>query len=484
MPKGKKEQKSESKSSNSDSSSSKSEESTPQKTSRSSDKKYNLDEVDVSNIEVTDFFEDGQQPTAFVNYGSSGDKLFVKCKKIKLVQGGVPRLSKEGDNQYIKSDDDRKYMKIPIDPSQPSSVELGKFVEKLDEKFGSEEMRIKLFGKKFANNYMYSPAIKVPQNNDEEEEEDSDDGKKSKKNKKTTGKQKVKKDVRMNVIRMNFHFTKDENSKDSKIVGTRLIRVGSDGCYDVPVKTMTDVFDEIPWKSDIQIIFQVFKVWKTKNKIQGNKLYGIGFKIIVIRYTPSSGSSMNQIKTMDFSSEEEKSPVKAGKKSESKNNNKSSKGNDDDSDESEPKSKNKSKNDKKGKKSDNSDDDDNKNKNKSKDKGKDNKSSKEKTKGKNKNSDSNNNSNNNSNSDDEPKNKSKNKGKNNKNSDDSTEKSNDKSSDDGKKSKDKGKKSKGKNKEKSDNDSDENQKKSKDKGKSKNKDPVSEEKPIIIKKKK
>lgn len=132
-------------------------------------KKFHLDEIDVSNIEVTSFFENGQGPTTFINYGSNSDKLFIKCKKINLVQGGIPRLSNEGYNQHIMSDNDRKYMKIPIDPSQPALVELGKFLEKLDEKFGSKEMRIKLFGKK--DRYTYSP-IKVSQNYDEEDEDE------------------------------------------------------------------------------------------------------------------------------------------------------------------------------------------------------------------------------------------------------------------------------------------------------------------------
>jgi hypothetical protein len=255
--------------------------------------------VSFDNVEVSELNKEGGQPLAYINYNdqqrNAKTKLLVQTCNIKLTAHGIPQLG--GD--YYKDDNDREFIKIPLDPNQQSCVELNLHLEKADEYFGSDAIRKALFGKK-AEKYEYQPCIKQPQEKDDDDD-DNDDSSKKKKTKKDK-----KEYPKVNFCKMKFNFVSDSNDKDKHFNKTKFIRRDGDKKSSVNLKTMTDIANELKYQSDVKFIFAYNKLWANKTPMPGAKtiMYGVGFKIIAVEYVPSQSRGFNP-ESVSFLSDEE-----------------------------------------------------------------------------------------------------------------------------------------------------------------------------------
>lgn len=264
--------------------------------------KLNLDAY----AEVSELNKEGQQPLAYINYNdpdlNAPTKILVQTDKIKITSHGIPSLSKEGDkNNYYPTDDKREFIKVPLDPEQESCVKLRKFLEKVDEWAGSEEMRIKLFGKR-ASKYQYQKCIKSPEAKDDDDDSDDDDKPKKGKKAKNSGDEK-KKYPPMDYVKMKLNVVASGSGRINK---TKLKRIEGSKKTFVKADTVTEVANEIRFLSEIKIIFYFNKIWANKTAAQGATVipYGMGFKVIAFEYTPHVGKGVNT-DDVDFISEEE-----------------------------------------------------------------------------------------------------------------------------------------------------------------------------------
>lgn len=265
--------------------------------------KLNLDAY----AEVSELNKEGQQPLAYINYNdpdlNSPTKILVQTDKIKITSHGIPSLSKEGDkNNYYPTDDKREFIKVPLDPEQESCVKLRKFLEKVDEWAGSEEMRIKLFGKR-ASKYQYQKCIKSPEAKDDDEDDGDDDDKPKKGKKAKKSGDEKKKYPPMDYVKMKLNVV---GSGSGRINVTKLKRIEGSKKTFVKADTVTEVANEIRFLSEIKIIFYFNKIWANKTVAQGATVipYGMGFKVIAFEYTPHVGKGVNTDE-VDFISEEE-----------------------------------------------------------------------------------------------------------------------------------------------------------------------------------
>ena len=253
-------------------------------------------EVKISNIDVSDLKEEGAtQPLAYINYKDDkrniDTKLLVQTGMIKLTGHGIPQLHE----QFYPTDDKREFIKIPLDPEQEACNELRDMLEKVDQHFGSNEMKERLFGPKKAKKYEYQPCIRTQTNNDDDEDDEKSKTKKDKKSKPTY--------PRYDFVKMKFSVI---NENDKRVIKTKMTKIeGKNKTKFIP-QSIKDIANEITFKSNIRLIFYFNKVWANTTSSPGSKviLYGLGFKVIAMEYQSNVGKGIDP-SSIDFRSDDE-----------------------------------------------------------------------------------------------------------------------------------------------------------------------------------
>ena len=128
--------------------------------------RYN--DVNPSNIIVNDYVDSKYSPGQKVVYLTyNGEPFQIQSPDIKLFTYGIPR-----DNpQFIKTEKDRMFIKIPEDINNPRCVEFFKKFDEIDKIFDCEEFRTNKFGKS-AKQYKFNNLVKSPQVQDEDDEDE------------------------------------------------------------------------------------------------------------------------------------------------------------------------------------------------------------------------------------------------------------------------------------------------------------------------
>ena len=303
-------------------------------------------QIDPNNFDISDFNDSDMQKIAYINYinpeTNIKSKVLVQTGKIKLVSGGIPSYHEK----YYPTDDKREIITIPFDPAQKNAVVLEQMCKLIDDFMTSNEMRIKLFGKKNADNYIYSPLIKVPKEKSEDEDGDDDDNDSKNKNKKQQSKKQSNKPPAPKypsvTIKLSFVQENDSHVCNMKMIEDKKV---------VKLNTLQEVADKIRYRSEVDLMIYFLKVWQNKAKITGTdkKLYGIKLQAKAIRYYPiaSSGIIANDI---EFPDEEDDENVDSPKKPVTKTVTKNSKNADDSDVDTDASDSDASDSDKKGKK--------------------------------------------------------------------------------------------------------------------------------------
>uniref|UniRef100_A0A6C0CD95 Uncharacterized protein n=1 Tax=viral metagenome TaxID=1070528 RepID=A0A6C0CD95_9ZZZZ len=240
---------------------------------------YRYKNIDFENILVSPLDEKGPQGISYINYDNqrlkTKTKVLLQTGQIEMTSGGIPPIHP----QFWPTDDKRAFVNIPLDDKQEACRDLRKHLEKVEAYFGSNEMREKIFKGK-AKQYQFSPCIKINTN------EDGDDA--------PVDPEKPK-FVKHDSVKMKLNVIKD---KEEWVNLTKLIKITDDGKTQIVAKEVKDVAAAITLRSKVRLLFTYNKLWANKTAAPGSKmkLYGIGFKLMVVEYVPgiSKGPDLSQ----------------------------------------------------------------------------------------------------------------------------------------------------------------------------------------------
>lgn len=286
---------------------------------------------DVSKFHITEIDKDNtrtsSQYIAYPKYtykDKNGDEvesnLVVKTGPIKIVSGGIPKLT-EKSKEWFKKPEDRAVFKIPLDPEQPSAVDVQHMCEQLDEYIIKHKEEV-LKGMKNPKDIDYTSIVREPQENEGDFSDDEKSSKsKSGKAKKTYPKYKYVK-VKLDV---------DFNTKDI-LTPIYVVNEETKEMERVNVKSVSDVEKYFTWNCTAQFVIMPNKMWvmKTKDK-SGKRSFGIGLKCLQIAITEHGtkgestrdeyqdyafGDGASSSKKDSKKKNEDKKPVTKGKKKE------------------------------------------------------------------------------------------------------------------------------------------------------------------------
>jgi len=259
-----------------------------------SDMTTKFTEVDVSRLNFTVLEENKRSKGQNISYprytlpeNGSEVPLFIQFPWVDLKSYGVPKIG-----EYYSDDSQRLFVKLPLDQSVPEIKQLSDMLRQIDEKIGSEEFRLKMFGQK-ASKYEYQPIFRLPQEEDQYTKNDT---------KKNYG-------PKHPYMKLKIDTTFPDNEIKTIIFNSVLkegkrVRTKVDG-----VKTIDDFASHVCWMSRIHPVVRPVKLWaQAPNK--KDPTYGITFKIAKTEVEPPSKTSSNIkqfIESDDFLDSDEES---------------------------------------------------------------------------------------------------------------------------------------------------------------------------------
>ena len=237
------------------------------------------------------------------NTDPRNERLLWQLPWLHISKFGIPSL---GD--YYPTDKDRSFIKVPLDDKNDTyNKEETRFLidklKKLDEIYGSDDMKKQLFegiAPKKWNKYTYNKIIREPDNDDDDDE-----------------------NVDPLWTKLKFDLSYPEGNVNTKVFLSQDVD-GKKQRTPVEVETMTDVANHIRYLSGIRAIIAPVKLWAHAPS-KKDPSYGISFKIVKIEVEPSSTSGDNVaykqfIENDDFVDDEVEMVVEtsesAGKKTE------------------------------------------------------------------------------------------------------------------------------------------------------------------------
>jgi hypothetical protein len=228
--------------------------------------------------------------TAYLTYsnnGASSTPLFLQLPWIELNTYGIPRL-----NDFFTEDSQRCFVKTPLSNDEPEVVQFKTVLKSIDNKFGSEEFRIKLFGAAKAKKFgAYQKAIREPLTDDDN------------KNKSTVDYMKIK-------ISTNYDTGEINTSVCTSVMeNNKRVRTN---VPEESIKTVDDISKYICYGARVRFIIRPVKLWAQAPNASKDPMYGITFKLVKaeVELPQRMDSFKNLLKTdMFLDSDEDTEPV-------------------------------------------------------------------------------------------------------------------------------------------------------------------------------
>ena len=193
-------------------------------------------DVDKLSFELPDSFKKRQIQDVMLPIYDGNRSPFIQLPPVELNAYGVPSRA-----DWFKDDQQRAFIKLPV------TGELREFMEKMDKKFGSDEMKEVLFGNR-CGKFQYQPIVRTTE---------------------AEGKPPY--------IKLNLHL--DFISHEIQTA----IAIEKDGVKEtvMGIRTVDDVAKHVPFKSTVTCIIQPAKLWMQPASTSNPK-YGVTFKIFKI----------------------------------------------------------------------------------------------------------------------------------------------------------------------------------------------------------
>ena len=222
--------------------------------------------------------------------------LMLQMPWVKLDAYGIPR-----EGEYYKSAYERAFVKTPIrldDDNTEVSVFADK-IKEIDELYGSDDMKKKLFGKK-AKKYKYTPIIRFPEIDEDDENADK----------------------KPPYCKLKLDLSWPDNEVKTQIYSS-VLDPDTDKRQRTKVEcsTVDDVAENIRYLSTVRFIIRPVKMWAQPPK-KADPGYGIVWKIIKAEVQPSENGGNKLYKsyynnnTFIDSDDDDDEVVKAGENEE------------------------------------------------------------------------------------------------------------------------------------------------------------------------
>jgi hypothetical protein len=196
--------------------------------------------------------------TAFLTYGAnngtSNTPLFLQLPWILLDNYGIPRL-----NEFFTEDSQRCFVKTPLNDADPEVASCKTQLKSIDNKFSSDEFKIKLFGAAKAKKFAYQEIVRSPLIDDEN------------KNKNTMDYMKIK-------LSTNYDTGEINTSVCTSIMeNNKRVRAN---VADETIKTVDDISKYICYGARVRFIIRPVKLWAQASNASKDPMYGITFKLV------------------------------------------------------------------------------------------------------------------------------------------------------------------------------------------------------------
>lgn len=228
--------------------------------------------------------------TAYLTYsnntGASSTPLFLQLPWILLDNYGIPRI-----NEFFTEDSQRCFVKTPLTNEDPEIAECKTVLKSIDNKFSSDEFKIKLFGTAKAKKFAYQEIVRTPLVDEEN------------KNKNTMDYMKIKLSTNYDTGEINTSVCTSvlENGKRTRT-----------NVQDDAIKTVDDISKYICYGARVRFIIRPVKLWAQASNASKDPMYGITFKLVKaeVELPQRMDSFKNLLNTdMFLDSDEETEPV-------------------------------------------------------------------------------------------------------------------------------------------------------------------------------
>jgi hypothetical protein len=228
-------------------------------------------DVGVLEFEAPTFKNKNAQPILLPTFNGERCPL-IQLPMIDLDMYGVPSKS-----DYYKDDNQRAFLKLPLNQNNPEIADLTKWFSKIDAKFGTAKAKEKIFQKKGAK-HTYQPIVRVTQTED--------------------GKPNVEKHPYIK-LKLMMHYPSGD-------ITTAVIKKTHDG--DKNIVSSIPCIDEfayhVRFKSKVKCLIVPSKLWMTPN-MTNDAMYGISFKLVKVLVEPPPERVQNSIEFIASDNEDE-----------------------------------------------------------------------------------------------------------------------------------------------------------------------------------
>jgi len=241
-------------------------------------------------------------------YGGEENCYVFKTGDITINQGGFPRI-----DDYHKTDEERDYFRLNLDPDQAPCKELETMCRQIDKEVLSKKKEIlsfmKVGGKDLSELYEYSAIVREPEDSVVIEKP---------KDKKKGGNDKESKPAEK---KMNYIKVKLDIDFHSKEIVTKVFMKNEDKeLVKCDVTNVNKFADHLTWKSTAKFIIMANKLWIAKNKdTSGKRKFGVSFKCIqidIVKHSEKSGGGGMRNKFADYAfDDDEETDTKQSKPS-------------------------------------------------------------------------------------------------------------------------------------------------------------------------
>jgi len=196
--------------------------------------------------------------TAYLTYSNntsaSSTPLFLQLPWILLDNYGIPRI-----NEFFTEDSQRCFVKTPLTNDDPEIAECKTVLKSIDNKFSSDEFKIKLFGTAKAKKFAYQEIVRTPLVDEEN------------KNKNTMDYMKIK-------LSTNYDTGEINTSVCTSIMeNNKRVRAN---VADETIKTVDDISKYICYGARVRFIIRPVKLWAQASNASKDPMYGITFKLV------------------------------------------------------------------------------------------------------------------------------------------------------------------------------------------------------------
>jgi len=195
--------------------------------------------------------------TAFLTYGSnstSNTPLFLQLPWITLDTYGIPRM-----NEFFTEDSQRCFVKTPLTDEDSEVANCKTQLKSIDNKFSSDDFKVKLFGAAKAKKFAYQEVVRSPLIDDDN------------KNKSTMDYMKIK-------ISTNYDTGEINTSVCTSVMeNNKRVRTN---VPDESIKTVDDIAKYICYGARVRFIIRPVKLWAQASNASKDPMYGITFKLV------------------------------------------------------------------------------------------------------------------------------------------------------------------------------------------------------------